>query len=138
VDYHGRVEAARWEDQMKSALVVDDDKQVSSLVARWLSKAGYDVSTCEEFGTARERILNDAPPVLIVDVRLAGFNGIQLAILARQLHPETRIVVLSGWDDPVLRKEATACGAVYLCKPLNSDELLAAIELRGGSHPAGA
>ena len=96
---------------MKSALVVDDDKQVSSLVARWLSKAGYDVSTCEDFGAARERILNDTPPILIVDVRLAGFNGLQLAILARQLHPETRIVVLSGWDDPVLRKEATACGA---------------------------
>jgi DNA-binding response OmpR family regulator len=125
----------RPEDQMKSALVVDDDKQVSSLVARWLSKAGYDVSTCEDFGAARERILNDTPPVLIVDVRLAGFNGIQLAILARQLHPETRIVVLSGWDDPVLRKEATACGAVYLCKPLNSDELLAAIESGGGTHP---
>ncbi|PWT83240.1 MAG: hypothetical protein C5B57_07245 [Blastocatellia bacterium] len=121
---------------MKSALVVDDDTQVSSLVARWLSKAGYSVSTCEDFGAARERIFNDPPSVLIVDVRLAGFNGIQLAILARQLHPETRSVVLSGWDDPVLRKEATACDAIYLCKPLNSDELLAAIEeSRGGSHP---
>src|SRR6266496_6437230 len=111
----------RLEGQMKSALVVDDDKQVSSLVARWLSKAGYDVGTCADFAGARERILKDRPPVLIVDVRLEGFNGIQLAILARQLRPETRIVVLSGWDDPVLRKEASACGALYLCKPLNSD-----------------
>jgi two-component system response regulator RegA len=123
---------------MKAALVVDDDKQVSSLVARWLSKAGYDVSTFEQFGAARERILSDAPLVLVVDVRLEGFNGIQLAILTRQLQPEARIVVLSGFDDPVLRKEASACGAVYLCKPLSAEDLLAAIEPQSGSSPDAA
>jgi len=113
---------------MASALVVDDDKQVSSLVARWLSTAGYEVRTCEEFDDARRWILDEGPAVLVVDVRLQGFNGIHLAILARQLRPQTRIVVLSGWDDPVLRREASACGAHYLCKPLTSADLLAALE----------
>ena len=116
---------------MTSAFVVDDDKLVSALVATWLAKAGYAVKTCSTFAEAKRQILADSPPVLVVDVRLEGFNGIHLAILARQLNPQTRIVVLSGYDDPVLRRDALALGAVYLLKPLNSAELLAAIESSG-------
>ena len=114
---------------MKSALVVDDDRQISDLLARWLEGAGYQVSTCLDFEDARRRILDEnGPLVLVVDVRLEGYNGIHLAILARQLRPDSRIVVLTGWDDPVLRREARACGAAYLCKPLDAEKLLAAIE----------
>jgi DNA-binding response OmpR family regulator len=112
----------------QTALVVDDDKQVLSLVGRWLKNAGYEVSTCDDFGAAKQRVRDGGSEVLIVDVRLQGFNGIHLAILARELRPETRIVVLSGWDDAVLRQEANACGATYLCKPLKAEQLLAAIE----------
>ena len=87
---------------MKSVLVVDDDRQVSDLLARWLESAGYQVSTCLDFEGARRRILDEnGPPVLVVDVRLEGYNGIHLAILARQLRPDSRVVVLTGWDDPV-------------------------------------
>jgi DNA-binding response OmpR family regulator len=124
---------------MKSALVVDDDRQVSDLLARWLESAGYQVSTCLDFEGARRRILNEnGPPVLVVDVRLEGYNGIHLAILARQLRPDSRVVVLTGWDDPVLRQEARACGAAYLCKPLDAEKLLAAIEatITGAPSPA--
>ena len=119
---------------MTSAFVVDDDKLVSALVATWLSKAGYAVKTCDNFGEAKQRILADSPPVLVVDVRLEGFNGIHLALLARQQNPATRIVVLSGFDDPVLRRDAIAIGAPYLLKPLNSAELLAAIASGGGAE----
>ncbi len=42
---------------------------------------------------------------------------------------DMRIVVVSGWDDAVLRREAAACGASYLCKPLARTELLRTIGL---------
>ncbi len=132
MDYHGlalELSTLVGEDlEMKSALVVDDDKQVSGLLSRWLSTAGYDVKACDGFEDARQQITEGRPDVLIVDVRLKGFNGIHLAILARQLRSDSQIVVLSGWDDPVLRREANACGATYLCKPLKADELLGALE----------
>src|SRR5205807_1677792 len=67
------------------------------------------------------------PEVVIVDVRLGEFNGLQLALMARRCRPEARIVVISGWDDPVLKNHAAECGAVYLVKPFTSSELLAAI-----------
>lgn len=141
IDYDGRrfcalrrpkgCKAVAAENAMTSVFVVDDDQLVSALVATWLSKAGYAVKTCSTFVEAKRRILADSPPVLVVDVRLKGFNGIHLAILARQLNPETRIVVLSGFDDPVLRRDALALGATYLLKPLNSAALLTAIESSG-------
>src|SRR5436190_11784168 len=109
IDYHDGPRTRRMhpatEELMALAFVVDDDRQISALVARWLSENGHAVQTYNEFEEAKRRIEVDMPTVLVVDVRLRGFNGIHLAILARQLNPDARIVVLSGFDDPVLRRE---------------------------------
>lgn len=64
---------------------------------------------------------------VVVDVRLGEFNGLQLAHVARRYRPEARIVVISAWDDPVLKMEAASLGAVYLVKPFTALELLNAI-----------
>ena len=54
------------------------------------------------------------------------FNGLHLGILARQARPDVRLVFISGWDDPVLRRDAAELGALYLQKPIRAAELLAA------------
>jgi DNA-binding response OmpR family regulator len=111
----------------RRALVVDDDAQVLSLLKRWLEDAGYDVNTTVSFADAKLLIESDKPDVLVVDVRLEAFNGIQLAVRARAERFDTRIAIVSGFDDPVLRREAMACAAAFLLKPLNRAELLQAI-----------
>jgi hypothetical protein len=45
-------------------------------------------------------------------------------VIARDLHPAMRILVFSGFDDPVLRAEAEQLGATYLVKPVTSRYLL--------------
>lgn len=116
----------------RRALVVDDDVQVLSLLKRWLEDAGYDVSTTVSFADAKLLIESDKPDVLVVDVRLEAFNGIQLAVRARAERFDTRIAIVSGFDDPVLRREAMACAAAFLLKPLNRAELLQAL---GAAEP---
>ena len=108
---------------MKRALVVDDDPSLSALIAEWLAAAGYAVETATDFATAKLR-MSGHQDVLIVDVRLEAFNGLQLAILARSTDAAMRIVVMSGWDDPVLRADATSIGAVFLAKPFDEQQLL--------------
>ena len=109
------------------ALVVDDDDSVLLIAARWLLEAGYMVTTAGSFEEGLKAVQQPhCPEVLVVDVRLKDFNGLQLAILARQQRPDTRIIVTSGWDDPVLRADAEQCGAAYLCKPFSCAQLLAA------------
>src|ERR1700730_10713810 len=108
---------------MKRLLFVDDDPQVLAIAAKWLERGGYDVLTATTFAVAKTRIVEPLD-VLIVDVRLRDFNGLQLAVQARAIHPGIRIVVVSGWDDPVLTREAEACGALFLPKPFDKTQLL--------------
>ena len=111
------------------ALVVDDDAQVAALAGRWLRSAGCEAMVASSFGDARVQIELCEPAILIADVRLSGFNGIQLGLLARRVRPDTRIVIISGWDDPVLRREAGLLGATFLAKPLQAEQLLSAVGL---------
>ena len=112
---------------MKRALVVDDDLGLLALMTRLLAAAGYAVETAANFTAAKQR-LSERQDVLIVDVRLEEFNGLQLAIRAHSSDATMRIVVMSGWDDPVLRAEATSIGAVFLPKPFDEQQLLRLVE----------
>lgn len=76
------------------------------------------------FEEARRILREQSFDVLITDVRLGAFNGLQLAVIAHGLWPSIRVVVFSGFDDPVLRAEAEHMGATYLVKPVTSTELL--------------
>jgi two-component system nitrogen regulation response regulator GlnG len=113
--------------QSKSVLVVDDDRQVLKYLAELLREAGYDTVTCERFSDAKALLSTTTPDLLLTDIRLGAYNGLQLAIFAQTRHPGIPIVVLTGYEDPTLRKEATASGATFLVKPVRREELLAKI-----------
>jgi DNA-binding response OmpR family regulator len=98
---------------MKRALIVDDDREVSALTERWLLAAGYDVLVSNDFTDA--------------NIRLGEYNGLQLGLLAREVRSDVHLVIISGWDDCVLRRDATTMGAAFVQKPFRAAELLAAI-----------
>jgi DNA-binding response OmpR family regulator len=104
-------------------LVVDDEPAVLETLAWGLRRGGFDVTTQARFADARRHIDTDPPDALVTDVRLGAFNGLQLALHMRQARPHAPIIVLSGFDDPMLRREAEALGGVYLTKPLTGDTL---------------
>ena len=112
---------------MKRALVVDDDARILSVTERWLLAAGYEVVTSGDFKDARAEIQINVPEVVVLDVRLGEFNGIQLGILARQARSDVHVVIMSSWDDPVLRRETAQLGGAFVHKPFRSAELLDAV-----------
>ena len=109
-------------------LIVDDDHALLDVVVLWLRAPGRSVVASATFEEARGHLRAGQFDVLLTDVRLGAFNGLQLAVIARDSHPATRIIVFSGFDDPVLRQEAMQLGATYLVKPVSSDDLLGLIE----------
>ena len=111
-------------------LVVDDEPAILEALLMAFELEGLDVDACRTFEDARHRLLTEDFDVLITDVRLGAFNGIQLAVIARDKHPDMRIIVFSGFDDPVLRAEAEAVGALYLVKPLTARQLLEVMPAR--------
>src|SRR5262245_482088 len=112
-----------------TAVVADDDPQVLSLTGAWLRAAGCDALLSSSFADAEVQIKTFEPTILIADVRLNGFNGIQLGRLACRVRSDTRVLMISGVDDPVLRRDIEELGAAFLQKPFRADALLSAVGL---------
>ncbi len=113
---------------MASLLLVDDDLSLLGALSRFLADSGFQVVPCSTFEDAKREIGTLRPDILVTDVRLGAFNGLQLALLARDVRQDVRVVVFSGYDDPVLKEEARRIGASYLVKPVSGHTL--AEELR--------
>lgn len=108
----------------RKTLLVDDDPSLLDALRRAFTEAGEEVAAYGTFEEARRALQTTAFDALITDVRLGEFNGLQLAVIARDTYPDIRLIVFSGYDDPVLRTEAEHVGAVYLVKPVSGSKLL--------------
>ncbi|MEO8259508.1 MAG: response regulator [Acidobacteriota bacterium] len=112
----------------KQVLIVDDDEAVLGMFTGILRNAGHEVTSFSRFESAKSYLSASKPDVLISDVRLGAFNGLQLVVYAKLEHPDMIAIVLTGFDDPVLRTEAAHAGASYLVKPIESQRLLDLID----------
>ncbi len=109
-------------------LIVDDDVSLLDAMQRALRDSLRLVVACDSFEKARQILKDQTFDALITDVRLGAFNGLQLAVMARDMYPNMRLIVFSGFDDPVLRADAEQIGAAYLVKPVASMDLLKLLE----------
>jgi len=105
-------------------LIVDDDPSLLEALERSFLEAGQDVVAYDSFEEARRVLQTTRFDALITDVRLGAFNGLQLAVIGRDTYPDIRLIVFSGFDDPVLRTEAEHVGATYMVKPVTGAKLL--------------
>jgi ActR/RegA family two-component response regulator len=106
-------------------LIVEDDDASRRGLRQLLTNAGYTVISARTFEEGKRAAAETAPDLLIADVRLGAFNGLQL--LAAAPSPLATIIV-SGFPDPVLEAEAVRLGAHYLTKPIDVGILLPLIE----------
>lgn len=106
-------------------LVVDDDEGYLAGMNELLQLLGYEPVLARTFGEGQRALRNEAPDLLIADVRLGPFNGLQLLAMGQVRVPT---IVVSGFDDPVLHADARAFGADYLVKPVSVAALVALIE----------
>ena len=111
-------------DSQHGVLVVDDDLSLLDAIERAFNDAGEEVVAHSTFEGARRALRERSFRALLTDVRLGAFNGLQLAVIARDAHPDIRLVVFSGFDDAVLRHDAESIGATYVLKPVSFKELL--------------
>ena len=108
-------------------LVVDDDASLLDAITRAFSEAGESVVAHTTFEGARQALRSRSFDALVTDVRLGAFNGLQLAVIARDAHPDIRLIVFSGFDDAVIKHDAEQIGATYLVKPVSFSDLLSLV-----------
>ncbi|MDS7595478.1 response regulator [Agrobacterium tumefaciens] len=109
--------------------IVDDDESVRDALSDLLRSAGIDSVS---FGRTSE-LLNyarpDRPSCVVLDVQLPDLNGLELQERLAADKQNLPIVFISGFGDVPTSVRAMKAGAVdFLSKPLDADELLAAID----------
>lgn len=109
-------------------LIVEDDPSLSALLAAYLSKAGFTVTTARD-GREMRQALEMAPvDVALVDIGLPGEDGFELTRHLRAHSAGMGIIIVSGHTDPIDRVIGIEIGADdYLTKPVYERELLARI-----------
>lgn len=108
----------------RQAVIVDDDRSVLSLFVRAFREAGCDVVAFSDFLDAKDHLSHSTPDILVTDLRLGAFNGLHLVALSHLREANVTAIVLTGHDDPVLEREATAAHALYVVKPVTPEHLL--------------
>jgi putative two-component system response regulator len=106
-------------------LIVDDEEQIRTLLARLLGAQGYDCLTAEDAAAGR-RVLRETPVALVLsDVNMPGESGIDFTREVLVQYPDTAVVMVTGMDDRRYADVAIELGAYgYVLKPFKPNELI--------------
>ena len=108
-------------------LLVDDDAVYRNRLAKAITARGYEVLSAENAEAALALARGQVVELAVLDLRMPGESGLELLRQLRALHPEVRVVMLTGYGSIATVMEAVHLGAVnYLTKPADVDDLLAA------------
>jgi response regulator NasT len=111
-------------------LIVEDDTMVGAALRGQLEGLGHTVVGQAADGDQALQLFRDQKPdVVLLDIRLDGSDGIQVAtqLLAQRRCP---MIVVSAYSDRELIQRASAAGVFgYLIKPVSSESLAAQIEV---------
>ena len=110
--------------------VVDDDDSFRIAMERRLKLAGYQVATYPSALQLLDRLPDeDEPGCILLDVQLPGLSGPELQCRLNELGSTMPIVFLTGHaDTPTTVRTIKAGAEDFLTKPVQSEELLGAIE----------
>lgn len=117
---------------MYRILIADDEASIREGVARYLSKhcSTYEVAATAENGAdALKKAQELLPEVIITDIAMPRMNGLDFLEQIRHTLPDTKIIILSGYDNFEYARQAMRLGVKeYLVKPLDTKKLLAVLD----------
>jgi len=114
---------------MDRILVLDDDQNLLKVIMMRLEANGYRVATATGAATALEIAKEEGIDLALVDLKLAGENGIEVMEELHQIDPEMPIIILTAYGTIKSAVEAMKRGAdSYLSKPFDYHDLLLQIK----------
>ena len=114
----------------KQILIVEDEKPIRDMIAFGLKRAGFDVREAEDCSSARARIADQRPDLLLVDWMLPDQSGLELtrAIKRNKDTEDLPVIMLTARADEHDKVSGLEGGADdYVTKPFSPRELLARI-----------
>ena len=108
-----------------SVCLLDDDLSMLKALDRLLKSDGFNVERFHEPAAFLSAVGKSPCRVAILDVWMPDMNGLEVQAALRKTAPETRVIFMSGRDDPAVRETALEAGAYgFLSKPFDDEVFL--------------
>src|SRR5664280_551672 len=109
----------------KTILVVDDDESLRRITQLQLEEAGYSATTAANGDEALRSIEENAPALVITDLKMPGISGLDLLKKVREQYPQTAVVMVTAFGTVQTAVAAMKAGAYdYITKPIDYEELM--------------
>jgi len=117
-------------NETPSILLVDDDASVRDVISVLLKEEGYACTCLESAELALEHLDRESETQLVIsDLKMPGKDGMWLLEHLRRAHPDTAVIMLTGYGDTENAVECLRRGATdYLLKPPRVTDLIRSIE----------
>ena len=117
---------------MTKILLVEDESIVRKGIALSIDWAEYGAEITDEASNGEEALKkcqSTQPDIVITDIRMPQMDGLEFVKKLREILPDTKVIILSGYEDFNYAKRAIALNVSdYLLKPVNEEELVSAVK----------
>jgi DNA-binding NtrC family response regulator len=105
-------------------LVVDDQQSIRRLCVTIAASLGFECSEAESAESALEKLENDAPDIVLVDLRMAQMSGLEFLAEFKKTLPHSEVSIMTGYGSIETAVQAMKLGAYdYITKPFRVEEL---------------
>ncbi len=114
----------------KKILIADDEQDVVMILQSALKREGFEVITAADGQEAKEKIIGEAPDVVLLDLMMPRLNGWQvLEWLRREHRSNVPTIIISGKDEMgSIKKSYDLEADYYIIKPVKLADVLKGIE----------
>jgi FixJ family two-component response regulator len=109
--------------------LLDDDVSMLKALGRLMNSAGFIVEKFNDPATFLAKLQHAPCRVAVLDVWMPQMNGLEVQARLRQESPGTRIIFMTGREDPSVRQTALDAGAfAFLTKPFDDENLVRLVQ----------
>ena len=115
--------------------LLDDDPSILKATRQLLDSAGWKVETFTNPIAFLKQAAKHCPDVAVLDILMPEMSGLEVQARLRRVSPSTRVIVLTGKEDALVRVMAMSAGAsAFFIKGVESDEFLAGVKAAADSR----
>jgi len=116
--------------RLPTLLLVDDETNILSALKRLFRSSGYKLLTAESGSAGLEILATEKVDLIISDMRMPGMSGAQFLSQAKQNHPDTMRILLTGYAEVDAAISAINDGGIYryLQKPWDEQDLILTVQ----------
>ncbi|MGA2192723.1 MAG: response regulator, partial [Nitrospirota bacterium] len=110
-------------DTKIKVLVIDDEEDMLENCSRIIRRLGYECITLSDSSDAASLIGAETPYIILTDFAMPTRNGLDILRLAKEISPDTIVILISGYATIPAVVEAMKEGAFdYLAKPFSAEQ----------------